>query len=237
MTPVRRSAIVIGITAIASAMACDDGKTGGGCPAVNSATDLSWAVCRVRGECNDLSSYSAERIRDDYIGLDHCGGAEGAAFFGWWQVEGRPSRSFEWKGPVRTGGVFPSHGYLATPVECTPADRCDPFPTTTVAVELNGLDGVKPQDDDVFIPLRGHATLDHMFHASATLDDRGDAAGPRATILAEGEHGAKTTDAAIGDTFAWGRYVGAVVRIVEPRSGVLEPIGWVEIKLSMPKRD
>ncbi len=36
-------------------------------------------------------------------------------------------------------------------------------------------------------------------------------------------------------TFAWGPYRASVVRIIEPHYDVLEPIGWVEIKLSERK--
>jgi hypothetical protein len=238
MDPIRFTIALIALAGVAASVACDDQrKVGGECPEVNSPIDIAKAVCGSRGVCTYMSTHDAIQIRGAYIGLDSCGTADGAAFFGSWQVDGAPSRAFAWKGPVRTGGVFPSRGYLATPVQCTPANRCYPFATTTVAVALTDFDWVEPDDDNVFIPLHGLATIDQAFHASATLDERRDAAAARATILAEGLLGAQTIDAGVGDAFPWGRYLASVVRIVEPQDGLLGPVGWVEIRLSEPKPD
>ena len=236
MDPIPFTISLIALAGVAASMACDDHpKVGSGCPAVNSAIDLRKAVCGSRGVCNDIAADEPPRFRGAYIGLDSCRTANGAALFGSWQIDGATPSAFEWKAPVRAGGVFPSRGYLATPVHCAPADRCYPFSTTTVALFLTGFDWVEPDADNVFIPLHGVATIDHAFHASATLDERRDAAAARATILAEDLHGAETTDASVGDAFPWGRYLASVVRIIEPQDGMLGPVGWVEVRLSEPK--
>src|ERR1019366_3023674 len=238
MEPIHFAMKLIAVAGVTASVACnDEQKVGGGCPLVNSPIDLSEAACDSHDICHYIYGHPPQNIRGATIGLDSCGSSDDATFFGSWQLDDASSRAFKWRGPVRIGGMFPSRGYLASPVQCTPADRCYPYPTTTVAVALTGSDWPKLDDDDVFIPLHGLATIDHAFHASATLDDRGDAAGARATIFAEGVHGAKTTDAGVGDAFPWGRSLASVVRIVEPQDGVLGPVGWVEIKLSDAKPD
>jgi hypothetical protein len=236
--PLLRAAVwLIPIGIVTSIAGCDDRKVGVKCPLVNSVIDLTDVVCGTRAYCTPVTGDTVEEVQGASIGVDHCETDAGpAAFFGGWQVHGEQP-SFEWKGPVRTGGVFPSVGYLATPVQCTPKDRCFPFPSSTVAVSLTGFDWATLQGDDVFIPFGGQATIERGFHATASLDAGADAAAARATIWAEGLHGAQTTDTAPGDTFGWGRYLASVVRIVQPQDGVLGPVGWVEVRLSEPTGD
>jgi hypothetical protein len=208
---------------------------GGGCPPFDSPFNVMDAVCLVRGDCSDGYTNSATLFDGFYVGIDKCGEHDDVSLFGWWQVDDAGSRLFEWKAPMHIGAVFPTNGSLATPVQCTPVSHCSPYDMTTVAVRLRGIKAPKLDGDDVFIPFQGHATIDGSFYASATLDERIEADAPHVTILADTFDGEHSLHAGDGDTFPWGRYLASVVRIVEPRTGVLQPIGWVEIHLSEAK--
>jgi hypothetical protein len=193
-------------------------------------------VCLVRGRCDD--AYSNAPLADGVTrtGIKACGDA-GQLLFGWWPLDDADTRSFEWTALIPAGGVFPSLGSLAVPVGCAKPRKSYPFAMVTVAFDLTGVDWAKPDGDDVFIPFQGESIVDHEFHATATFEAHEDGARPRARIVAGAPGGLQTLDAETGDPFAWGHHRASVVRIVEPHYDELEPIGWVEVKLSEPKPD
>jgi hypothetical protein len=222
-------ALLVGLVAIP---ACHRHPTDIGCPVVNSTVDISDKICVVRGSCDDVYRRFEGFFGGVTVGINDCGTTDGAGFYGSWPLDDAGADVFEWNAPVPVGGVFPSRNDLATPVQCTPADRCYPDAMTTVATHLTGLDPLMPEDDAIFIPVHGEAMIGGRFRARATIADHAGGAPLRATVVAQTRQGIQTFDVATGDVFVWGPYDASVIRIVEPRTGILEPIGWLEVRLS-----
>jgi hypothetical protein len=229
----RRPAVLLGtLVQLVTTAACHHGPTNGGCPVISSTVDISDEVCIVRGSCDDVYRRFEGFFGGATVGISDCGTTDGAGLFGSWPLDDAGADLFEWNAPVPVGGVFPSLNDLATPVQCTPADRCYPGAMTTIATQLTGFDAVKPEHDHVFIPLRGEAMIGGRFRARATVDDHTLGTPLRATVVAETSQGIQTFHSATGDTFAWGPYDASVIRMVEPHTGILEPIGWIEVRLA-----
>jgi hypothetical protein len=206
-------------------------------PAPTQLPTLSSLVCLVRGACDSAYSNLPLGFKSTYTGVKRCEDIVEPDLFGGWPLDDAGAHSFEWNASMLAGGVFPSLGSLAVPIGCAKPRKSYPFAMATIAFDLTGVDWAKPDGDDVFILFQGESTVDHEYHAKAAFDPGEDGASPRATIVADGPAGPETLHARSGDSFAWGHYQAAVVRIIEPHYDVLEPIGWVEIKLSAPKPD
>ena len=202
-------------------------------PAETVMWDLTMATCTVRGKCDDVGSHWSEYFNGALIGISGCDGRK-ARMFGSWQVDDADSRSFEWSASVPPGAAFASLNGSAAALGCVPPDGTNPLTHTRVAYSLTGLDWANLEGDDVFVPFDGQAIIDHEVHARATLDARGDASPSRVTISVESAGVARAVHPGLGpgDVLPIGRYATTVVRVIEPRSGFLAPIGWVEIKLS-----
>jgi hypothetical protein len=202
-------------------------------PAEAAMWNLTVEICRVRGKCDDVASHWSEYFSGALIGISGCDD-EKARMFGSWQVDDADSRSFEWSALVPRGAAFASLNGLAAALGCVPPDGTTPLTNTRVAYSLTGLDWAKLEGDDVFVPFDGQAIIDHEVHARATLDARGDASPPRVTISVESADVDRAVHPGLGhgDVLPMGRYAATVVRVIEPQSGVLAPIGWVEINLS-----
>jgi hypothetical protein len=206
-------------------------------PAPTRLPTLSNLVCLVRGACDSAYSNLPLGFKNTYTGVRECEDVVEPDLFGGWPLDDAGTHSFEWNASILAGGVFPSLGSLAVPIGCAKPRKSYPFAMATIAFKLTGVDWAKPDGDDVFVLFQGESTVDHEFHATARFDAPEDGAPPRATIVADGPGGRETLHAGAGDAFAWGPFRASVVRIIEPRYDVLEPIGWVEIKLSEPKPD
>jgi hypothetical protein len=195
--------------------------------------DLYLAICTGKRVCDDFDSREPARFFDAFVGITDCV-KDAGALFGSWQIEDADSRPFEWKANVRRGGVFPSLGHTATNLGCGFYRPQAPLANGAVALDPDGFAWAKLERDDVFIPLGGEATIRHEFHATASLDQPGDASIPRTTVSVEGSRAARTVYAGLGrgDRFPWGKDGATVVRVVGPQSGVLGAIGWVEIELT-----
>ncbi len=93
--------------------------------------------------------------------------------------------------------------------------------------------------DDVFIPLRGEATLNGNLYTHAVIEQRGPTHGVplsvRIGIAARGK-GSSFEGLHEGDTFTWGDYHATVVHIVVSVDGVSGTLddGWIEVNLSNP---
>jgi hypothetical protein len=196
--------------------------------------DLYHAICDGKRLCDDFDSLHPERFFDAIVGITDCSNGVGV-LFGSWQVEDADSRPFEWKADVRRGGVFPSLGHVATGLGCWFYRPQAPLASVIVALDPEGFGWVKLQGDDVFIPFHGEATIDHDFHATAKVEERGDASTLRVTVSVKGPHDERSVYRGLGagDVFPWGLDRARVVRVVEPTDGVLGTIGWVEIDLSV----
>ena len=207
--------------------------------AVEPVQDLAKVVCRDRARCDDFDSRWPYRYRDAFVGISGCVGKETVNLFGSWGEADAEPTFFEWKAPVRVGGVFPSHAFTAASLGCVTNPPNFPFPGVIMAFEPSDFEWAALAHEDVFIPLQGEATLDHEFRATATLDSRGDASALSVSVAlgAPDASGIEHHALGVGDRFAWGSHGATVVRVVEPQDGVLGAIGWVEVKLSDGARD
>jgi hypothetical protein len=135
---------------------------------------------------------------------------------------------------VRFGGVFPAFNRVGTNLGCFDEHPPAHTPDVGVRVDPDGFSWAKLEGDDVFIPLRGKATLDHVLVAKARLDTGDAALVPRVTVSVEGSGASPLAYPGLGpgDSFPWGGRRAAVVRIVAPEEGLIGAIGWVEIHLS-----
>jgi hypothetical protein len=234
-------AVVLVSTAFAGAVFVYRWRRGRGAEATTLAPTrlptLSNLVCLVRGACDSAYSDLPLGFKSTYTGVRECADVVEPDLFGGWPLDDAGAHSFEWNASILAGGVFPSLDSLAVPIGCAKPRESYPFAMATIAFDLTGVDWAKPANDDVFILFQGESTVDHEFHATATFDEHEDGAPSRATIVADGPSGRETRHAGAGDAFGWGPYRASVVRIIKPQYDELEPIGWVEIKLSEPKPD
>ncbi len=240
--PTRIATALIAASTLAAAIACRaDNRSGN---ARNDAsvtagpqTDLYLAVCDGKRYCDDFDSRYPERFFDAFVGVTACDRKDVmATLFGYWQVADAEARPFEWKADVRLGGLLPSLGHTITSVGCSIYRPQSPLASAVVALDPDGFAWAQLEGEDVFIPFRGEATIDHEFHATAALEPLGDAATPAVTVSVEGPHDPRTVHRGLGrgDRFPWGGYIATLVRVVTPQDGVLGAIGWVEIGLSAP---
>jgi hypothetical protein len=218
---------------MAACKGTDSGSVEAGNPAATDMWSLTLAICRKRGSCTNVASHWTEYLRGALVGVSGCDGAK-ARMFGSWRVDDASSRSFGWSASVPPGAVFASLNGPVAALGCEPPDDRIPLATTRVAYYLTGLDWAELEGDDVFVPFDGQAIIDHEVHARATLDAHGDASPPRVTISVESADVDRAVHPGLGqgDVLPIGRYEATVVRVIEPQSGFLAPIGWVEIKLA-----
>ena len=135
---------------------------------------------------------------------------------------------------MRPGGVFPVPGYTAVSLSCSDEHWQVHSPDIGLRFDPDGFDWAKLAADDVFIPLRGKASIEDVSVATATLDAVDGDRDRRLTVsITEADASTAAHDGLEpGDTFPWGRYRARVVRIVAPQGATLGAIGWVEIHLS-----
>jgi hypothetical protein len=194
--------------------------------------DLTRALCDGNSVCEDFGM--EEVFFGDVIALDDCVANRTALLRGSWLVEDAASRPFEWEAEVRVGGVFPTRDHVATNTSCVDAHWQAHSPDVGLAFDPPGFAWARLEGDNVFIPLRGKATIDHDFHATAVLDGSDAASTPHVNVTVVGPEGSPTEKGGLGygDRFPWGKRRATVVRVVAPQAGLLGAIGWVEINLA-----
>ncbi len=238
MKPIPTAMLIVWTTTLAATAACDvrgDRRLDAGSTSASAPVDLYRVLCDGKRYCDDFDRGSNPvTYFGGSINLADCLTNGGAALFGSWSLDDADSHRFEWEGDVRLGGLFPTLGHVAAVVGC--ADEHPPMhsPDVGVALDPDGFAGARLEGDDVFIPLRGQATLDGRFRATASLDNPGVPSSPRVTVTVEGPGAPRTLHGGLGlgETFLWGGARARVVRVVAPQEGLLGAIGWVEISLS-----
>jgi hypothetical protein len=230
-----RTAMLLMTTLSVATTACradgDPGRDAG----LSASYRLSEALCDGKRDCPEIDT---ERPNPDFgarIGLKDCALHKSAVVFGSWPIEGAASRPFKWQAEVRLDAVFPTRGQVVAYLGCDQEHPEVYSPVILLARKPDGLDWAKLDGDDVFIPFRGTAAIDHAFYATAVLDAPDGASERRVAISVEEPpltpptvHGGLGP----GDSFSWGDHRATIVRIIDPRDLALGPIGWVEIKLS-----
>jgi hypothetical protein len=196
--------------------------------------DLFVVLCDGGTPCDDFDRKSPTMVDTLHLELADCLGSETAALFGSWSVAGADSRLFAWEAEVRYGGVFPAFHHLGANLGCFDEHPPAHSPDVGIRSDPDGFDWAQLEGDDVFIPFRGQATLDHALVARARLDTGDAAAAPRVTVSVEGPDATPVAHPGLGpgDSFSWGGYRAAVVRIIPPQEALVGAIGWVEIRLS-----
>jgi hypothetical protein len=191
-------------------------------------------VCDGKRYCHDFDYRHPDPFLGASIGVTECKAKQTAVLFGFWSVQDASSRPFEWSAEVRFGGVFPSLGHVGTNMGCGNEHPQALSPEAIVAADPDGFAWAMLDGDDVFIPLRGEATIDHAVHATAVLDGTDSASAPRVTVSTEEPPAPPSAHRGLGlrDSFPWGGHRATVVRVVAPQDGVLGAIGWVEVSLS-----
>jgi hypothetical protein len=236
MKPIRIAILLMLTSGVAATAACrtHGDRTGETGSANRGRVDLSVALCDGKSPCEDFDFRSPEMFLHAHVSLTDCFPDQTALLFGAWSVEDAGARPFEWQAEVRLGGVFPSIGHVSTNLGCTDEYTQMHSPDIGLAIDPDGFAWAKLAGEDVFIPFRGTATVDHDFHATAVVDAAGAAAAPRVTVSVDGPDAPPTRQAGLGpgDSFAWGSYRAVVVRVVAPQDGLLGAIGWVEIALA-----
>jgi hypothetical protein len=195
--------------------------------------DLYRAFCDGNSVCEDFDDHG-EAFFGDAMKVVDCVANQTVLLAGWWLVEDAASRPFEWEAEVRIGGVFPTRGHVATNTFCVDEHWQMHSPDVGVAFDPNGFAWARLEGEDVFIPLRGKATIDHEFHATAVVDPSDAASALHVRVTVEGPDASRafSGDLGHGDSFQWGTRRATVVRVVAPEAGLLGPIGWVEIRLA-----
>jgi len=192
-------------------------------------------LCRGQTDCERIYYDRPEQLFGASIGITDCDDTpEDATLVGSWSVEDATSGRFEWQALAPPGGVFPSLGHLGASIGCGNLHRQVRSPMVIVALDPDGFAWAKLEDGDLFIPLYGKATVDHDFHATATLDAPQSPSAPRATVYVDAPGASPTVFGNLGpgDGFSWGEHRATVVRVVAPGGGNLGAIGWVEVHLT-----
>jgi hypothetical protein len=197
-------------------------------------TGLWYEFCDGTRRCTSFSD-GAHKIGDADLALAGCRSQERQAMFeGASAAEDAASPAFNWKATVRWGGVFPSGSVVAAVLDCTErSSAAYPFPDVGLLVMPDGFAHTMLDDGDVFIPVGGEATLDHV-RATVALEASGtDAATPAATVsVAKVPEAAKTYPKLhVNDAFQWSDRRATIVRILPAQSGTFGVIGWVEVRL------
>jgi len=237
MKPIRLVTVLALTSSLATTMACRgqgdrSADAGTAPPAVQ--VDLYQTLCDGSRFCDDVDYRHPDLFFGAHVGVTSCAPDQRSVLFGSWSVGDAESRPFEWEAEVRPGGVFPSLGHVGTTLGCGNEHPQAPSPEVEVAMDPAGFAWAKLEGDDVFIPMRGTATIDHEFPARAVIAPADDGSAPRATVSVEGPDAsaARHGDLGPGDSFPWGDHRAAVVRIVAPQDTLLGAIGWVEVHLS-----
>jgi hypothetical protein len=195
--------------------------------------DLFKILCDGGTYCDDFDRMHPS-MTALHLELADCKASETALLFGSWSVADANSPLFGWEAEVRYGGVFPAFNRVGTNLGCFDEHPPGHTPDVGVRVDPEGFEWARLEGDDVFIPFRGKATIDHAFTASAKLDIGASGAGSRVTVFVEGPDASLGSFPGLGpgDGFSWGGHRAAIVRIVTPQDGLVGAIGWVEIDLS-----
>jgi hypothetical protein len=192
------------------------------------------APCEPRQYCARLDLEDDTEAFRAKIALIDCTVHRSAFLSGSWGVED-PRVYFEWQAEVPVDAVFPTLDQVVAYRGCAQARPQVHSPVALIARNPDGLDWAEVEENDVFIPLSGKATIDHAFVATAGLEATDGGAPLHVTVSIQGPQPALTAqyrDLARGDDFHWGDHRATIARIVRPQTGELGVIGWIEIELS-----
>ncbi len=191
-------------------------------------------LCDGRPFCEDFDLWGRSSLPGAHLALDDCARDKTASLYGDWPLTDADSHTFYWEADVRPGGVFPVPGYTAVSLSCFDEHRQVHSPDIGLRFDPDGFDWAKLTADDVFIPLRGKASVDDVSVATATLDAVDGDRDPRLTVSITEADASTAAHGGLepGDAFPWGGYRARVVRIVAPQAATLGAIGWVEVHLS-----
>jgi hypothetical protein len=194
--------------------------------------DLFKVLCDGGAYCDDFDR-THPSMTDLHLELADCLTGETAVLSGSWPVASPDSVLFAWEAEVRYGGVFPAFHRVGANLGCFDEHPPAHTPDVGVRVDPDGFEWAKLQRDDVFIPFRGRATLDHASSARARLDTGTLGSVPSVTVTVDGPDASLGAflGLAPGDSFSWGRHRAAIVRVVAPQEELVGTIGWVEIRL------
>ncbi|HEX4447734.1 MAG TPA: hypothetical protein VH044_13385 [Polyangiaceae bacterium] len=199
--------------------------------------DLFEPLCRFHPySCTEYDySLDGEDLLGTRMHVANCLDGEKAILAGSWSIDDAAARPFEWEAEVRRGAIFPLPRHWATSIGCGNIHPPTFSPAALMVRDPGGFEWAALEGDDVFIPLRGKATIDGV-EARAALDGIDGGSAPRVTVSTTSTpapHGpAARARLASGDSFAWGSHIARIVRIVEPQGGSLGAVGWVTIALS-----
>ena len=144
------------------------------------------------------------------------------------------SETFEWVANVRVGGAFPSGHEVTIEASCVRMHRQVDDVFAIFAPATARFASVALENDDIFIPIAGQATVGKQFSATAALQPASETSpNPRVTIETNGGDAPRSfPDLAAGNAFPWGPYRATLVRIVPPNDAArYGEIGWAEIRL------
>jgi hypothetical protein len=162
-----------------------------------------------------------------------------------WDLSDRTDYGFQAKFAAQKGDVLPSRRGLFELLSC---DKLDPrgrpgkeFAILHYAIFFHGDHDLPTElaiaPDDVFIPLKGEASLDWEWVATAELVDSGGDGGLPSAAITVVHRSQPVSDVVhprvrVGDTFRWSHRMATVVRIVEPQPPHLA--GWIEVNPGVP---
>jgi hypothetical protein len=163
-----------------------------------------------------------------------------------WSFWQGPVYAFQAKLPLQKRDVFPSRYGLVDLDGCAHADPLgrpgDERPIPHDAFVFRDQSWLPTDlalaDDDVYIPLKGEASLDSGWVATAQLVGGGSDGGAVAATIAvahRSEPPVVHPALRVGDAFPWSDREATLVRIVEPRPPHVT--GWIEVKVVSPVAD